>query len=133
MIEVVKTKRQSVRLESTLQLDSDELESVVSNPQFKERIKNAMKNLHLDHRIEHTQNGDVIAIAMRSFGKEAARISTNEIQKFHEDHIKFLDFLSSLKGEQDPEHEPSEAEILAALSEFLKNTFGAIVIGIVRV
>jgi len=132
MIEVVKTKQQSVRLESTLKLDSDELESVVSNPQLKERIKNVMEDLHLDHRIEHTQNGDVIAIAMRSFGKEA-RISTNEIQKFHEDHIKFLDFLSSLKEDNNPEHEPSEAEILAALSEFLRNTFGAVVVGIVRV
>ena len=132
MIEVVKTKQQSVRLESTLQLDSDELESVVSNPQLKERIKNAMKDLHLDHRIEHTQDGNIVAIAMRSFGKEA-RISTDEIQKFHADHIKFLDFLSSLKEEPNLEHEPSEAEILAALSEFLRNTFGAVVIGIVRV
>ena len=131
MIEVVKTKQQSVRLESTLQLDSDELESVVSNPQLKERIKNTMKDLHLDHRIEHTQDG-IVAIAMRSFGKEA-RISTDEIQKFHADHVKFLDFLSSLKEEPNLEHEPSEAEILAALSEFLRNTFGAVVIGIVRV
>ena len=132
MIEVVKTKQQSVRLESTLKLDSDELESVVSNPQLKERIKNAMKDFHLDHRIEHTQDGNIVAIAMRSFGKEA-RISTDEIQNFHADHVKFLDFLSSLKEEPNLEHEPSEAEILAALSEFLRNTFGAVVIGIVRV
>lgn len=133
MIEVVKTKQQSVCLESTLKLDSDELESVVSNPQLKERIKNAMKDFHLDHRIEHTQDGNIVAIAMRSFDKEA-RISTDEIQKFNADHIKFLDFLSSLKEESNPgEHEPSEAEILAALSEFLRNTFGAVVIGVVRV
>ena len=132
MIEVVKTKQQSVRLESTIKLDSDELESVVSNPQLKEKIKNAMKDLHLDHRIEHTQDGDVVAIAMRSFGKEA-RISIDEIQKFHADHIKFLDFLSSLKEEPNLEHEPTDEEVISALSEFLRNTFGAIVIGVVRV
>ena len=129
-----------IRLESELSLadECNNFEAIISNPEYKERIKAAEKDCHLSHRIEN-KDGNLVSIAQRSLGKI---VKAGEFSDLSQSHVKFLDFLSKIDDEEiakrvsleNPgEHEPSDEEVFKALSEFLRNTFGAVVIGVVRV
>ena len=70
-------------------------------------------------------------------------IVADEFSDLHQNHHKFLDFLCELHTEErakqaplhqeNMEHEPTDEEIIESLSQFLRETFGAIVIGVIRV
>ena len=129
-----------IRLESEIALanECNNFEAIVANPEYKERIKAAEKDYHFAHRIEN-KNGSLVSITQRSLGKT---VKADEFGDLHQSHIAFLNFLSKLDAEENAkriplnnseEHEPTDEEVISALSEFLRNTFGAIVIGVVRV
>ena len=130
-----------IRLESeiTLAKDCSSFEALISNPEYKDRIKAAEKDFHLAHRIEN-KDGELISIAQRSLGKV---VKAGEFSDLHQNHHKFLEFLCKIHTEErakqaplhqeNMEHEPTDEEIIESLSQFLRETFGAIVIGVVRV
>lgn len=129
-----------IRLESELSLaeECSSFEAIISNPEYKERIKAAEKDYHLSHRIEN-KDGNLVSIAQRSLGKI---VKAGEFSDLAQSHVKFLDFLSKIDDEEaakrvsleNPgEHEPSDEEVFKALSEFLRNTFGAVVVGVIRI
>ena len=138
-----------IRLESEISLaeECNSFEAIISNPEYKERIKAAEKDYHLSHRIEN-KDGNLVSIAQRSLGKI---VKAGEFSDLAQSHVKFLDFLSNIDEEEiakrtlydflnekrnpieNPgEHEPSDEEVFKALSEFLRNTFGAVVIGVIK-
>ena len=128
-----------IRLESEMSLadECNSFEAIISNPEYKERIKTAEKDCHLSHRIEY-KDGNLVSIAQRSLGKI---VKAGEFSDLAQSHVKFLDFLSSIDAEENAkniplddsrEHEPTDEEIISALSEFLRNTFGVIIIGVVK-
>jgi hypothetical protein len=138
MVQLINEKGK-IRLESEISLadECNSFEAIISNPEYKERIKAAEKDCHLSHRIEN-KDGNLVSIAQRSLGKI---VKAGEFSDLAQSHIKFLDFLSSIDDEEiakrtsieNPgEHDPSDEEVFKALSEFLRNTFGVVVIGVVK-
>ena len=117
-----------------------EIEDIIHNPQYMKRIVNAEKELNINHRIE-TKDNTHISIAERNGGNEFNPEICSEVAMSHSKLIQFLSKLYNedkakqinLDGKSDePEHEPTEEELFQCLFEYLKQTFGVIIIGVVK-
>lgn len=117
-----------------------EIEDIVHNPQYMERIVNAERDLNINHRIE-TKDDVHISIAERNGGKELDPEMCSKVALGHSEIIQLLSKLYNedkakqinLDGKSDePEHEPTDEELFQCLFEYLKQTFGVIIIGIVK-
>lgn len=117
---------------------SPEIEEIMHNPQYKERIINAEKELEINHRIEIKDNQH-ISIAERDGGN---RVAPEDCSKVTMCHSKMIQLLSTMCNEekakqvslenQQPEHEPTDEELFAALFDYLRDTFGVIIVGFVK-
>ena len=113
-----------------------EIEDIVHNPQYMESIVNAERDLNINHRIE-TKDNVHISIVECNGGNELNPEMCSEVAM---SHSKLLEFLHELKDKQinldgksdEPEHEPTDEELFQCLFEYLKQTFGVIIIGIVK-
>ena len=119
---------------------SAEIEDIIHNPQYMERIVNAERDLNINHRIE-TKDNVHISIVECNGGNELNPEMCSEVAMSHSKLIQFLSKLYNedkakqinLDGKSDePEHEPTDEEMFSALFDYLKETFGVIIIGIVK-
>jgi hypothetical protein len=116
------------------------IEDIMHNPQYMDRIVNAERDLKINHRIE-TKNNTHISIAERNGGKEFSPEVCSDVAM---SHSKLIQLLSTLYKEDrakqinlddnpgEPEHEPTDEELFQCLFDYLKETFGVIIIGIVK-
>lgn len=117
-----------------------EIEDIIHNPQHMERIVNAERDLNINHRIE-TKDNTHISIAERNGGKEFSPEVCSDVAMSHSKLIQFLSKLYNedkakqinLDGKSDePEHEPTDEELFQCLFDYLRNTFGVIIVGFVK-
>lgn len=117
---------------------SPEIEAIISNPEYKERILNAEKELNINHRIE-TKDNVHFSIAERDGGNRVAPEDCSNVAICHSEMIRLLSTMCneekakqvSLENQQ-PEHEPTDEELFAALFDYLRDTFGVIIVGFVK-
>lgn len=119
MVQIV-NEQGVAQFESHIQV-APELVQVLKEPNNKARIKAALKDLKISHRIEEGENN--ISIAGRT--AESRSDATEQIKDIEKAHNDFLDLLCGIQMEkynkehpdEQPEHEPSIEEMLEALDE----------------
>lgn len=116
-----------------------ELVQVLNDHNNKKRIVAMLKDLHLTHRLEDTEDGCVSIAGIQFSG----RVDKQEIEKCEKLHIEFLESLEKLQKERqlpaqnitDRPHnndndEPTLEQLLECISEFAFNSiFGPLAAG----